>query len=205
MCTPSGLGWGSSDRLHSPLAAPRATSSPRSRATSSREYPIPLGTGRCTILLHTRGDHPPRQAAMTFPLRPCGNLGHSTTRAEPRLHAWLRDALSHGYMPGCARHRAQWLTPPQPALPTCAPSRTPSASGSRLYTTQAIVHSMFRPLAGGGDQTGTTPRPPTALYREPGRSQKPYSRTRRQPSSITTPQCPDGADASLARGLATPH
>ena len=94
---------------------------------------------------------------MTFPLRPCGNLGQPTTRAEPRLHAWLRDALSHGYMPGCARHRAQWLTPPQPALPTCAPSRTPSASGSCLYTTQAFVHSVACPDCSLGEVTKPAP------------------------------------------------
>ena len=161
---------------------------------------------------HARVQHPPASTSSSSALGGTpsssalvANIGQPTTRAEPRLYAWLRNALSHGYMPGCARHRAQWLTPPQPALPTCAPSRTPSASGSCLYTTQAFVHSMSRLLAGGGDQTGTTPRPPTALYREPGRSQKPYRRTRRQPSSITTPQCPDDADASLARGFAAPH
>ena len=70
-----GFGTVISDRLHSPLSAPRATSSPRSRATTTCEYLTPLGIGRCTILsVHV---HDMMTAAHTSQ-RGCTRLVHTS-------------------------------------------------------------------------------------------------------------------------------
>ena len=105
-----------------------------------------------------------------------------TTRAEPRLHAWLRKA------PNSMAH----ATTARPCQRT-HPDVRPCPAGT-VFTRLKLSCIAAPPPGGGGDQTGTTSRPPIALYRGlAGTEAHSNGRTRVTPSRDATSQHLSGA------------
>ena len=175
---------------------------PASTSSSSALGGAPSSSTCAVTISHGRPSRPSSSALVA-------NFGQRATRAEPRLYAWLRDALSHGYMPGCATltTRAEprlhaWLrkAPNSMAHATTArpcqrthPDVRPCPAGT-VFTRLKLSCIAAPPPGGGGDQTGTTSRPPIALYRGlAGTEAHSNGRTRVTPSRDATSQHLSGA------------
>ena len=148
---------------------------PASTSSSSALGGAPSSSTCAVTISHGRPSRPSPSALVA-------NFGQRTTRAEPRLHAWLRKA------PNSMAH----ATTARPCQRT-HPDVRPCPAGT-VFTRLKLSCIAAPPPGGGGDQTGTTSRPPIALYRGlAGTEAHSNGRTRVTPSRDATSQHLSGA------------